>query len=215
MDQNPELGILQQLTVGLPATSPFARLFQVGMRHGMRTYTLGSAWWQGDCGPFWGHNGIVRIAPFRAHCRLPELPGSPPFGGRILSHDQVEAVLMRRAGREVRVLPLEDGSYEAHPPTVVEFVNRDRRWAQGNLQYLNLIPRLGEHPPHRPAPARARGADVPEPAALARLRGPRLRPRGRARPRAGGGGAAPGSRRAPWAPSLRPSPGCSWPSCSA
>ncbi|HEX8375584.1 MAG TPA: glucans biosynthesis glucosyltransferase MdoH [Geminicoccaceae bacterium] len=144
MDQNPELGILQQLTVGLPATSPFARLFQVGMRHGMRTYTLGSAWWQGDCGPFWGHNGIVRIAPFRAHCRLPELPGSPPFGGRILSHDQVEAVLMRRAGREVRVLPLEDGSYEAHPPTVVEFVNRDRRWAQGNLQYLNLIPRLGD-----------------------------------------------------------------------
>ena len=37
-----------------------------------------------------------------AHCRLPDLPGRPPLGGRVLSHDQVEAVLMRRAGWEVR-----------------------------------------------------------------------------------------------------------------
>lgn len=145
LDQNPEVGILQQLIVGLPTPSPFARLFQVGMRHGMRTYTLGSAWWQADCGPYWGHNAALRIAPFLAHCRLPVLPGPAPFGGRILSHDQVEAVLMRRGGQEVRVLPLEDGSYELNPPTVVEFITRDRRWAQGNLQYFNLVTRLDTH----------------------------------------------------------------------
>ena len=78
----PKLGILQSLVVGAPAQSAFARIFQFGMRHGMRPYTMGSAWWAGDCGPFWGHNGLVRIAPFRAHCDLPVLPGKPPLGGR-------------------------------------------------------------------------------------------------------------------------------------
>ena len=75
------LGILQSLVVGLPSRSAFARLFQFGMRQGMRPYTMGSAWWAGDCGPFWGHNALVRIAPFREHCDLPMLPGSPPLGG--------------------------------------------------------------------------------------------------------------------------------------
>ena len=98
MQAHPEIGILQQLIVGLPNLSPFPRIFQFGMRHGMRAYTVGSAWWQGDCGPYWGHNALIRIAPFMAHCRLPELPGRPPLGGRVLSHDQVEAVLMRAAG---------------------------------------------------------------------------------------------------------------------
>lgn len=135
----PRLGILQSLVVGAPTTSAFARIFQFGMRHGMRPYTIGSAWWAGDCGPFWGHNALVRIAPFRAHCELPLLPGAPPFGGPILSHDQVEAVLMRRAGFEVRVLPEESGSWEDNPPTVLEFTRRDLRWCQGNMQYFHLL----------------------------------------------------------------------------
>ena len=75
MQRNPTLGILQTLVVGLPAASPFARVFQFGMRHGMRTYTTGSAWWQGNSGPYWGHNTILRLAPFVEHCRLPRLPG--------------------------------------------------------------------------------------------------------------------------------------------
>ena len=75
------------------------------MRHGMRSYTMGQAWWVGDCGPFWGHNALVRIKPFHEQCDLPILPGKPPLGGHVLSHDQVEATLMRRAGYEVRVLP--------------------------------------------------------------------------------------------------------------
>ena len=139
MEANPRLGILQTLVVGLPSPSPFARLFQFGMRHGMRSYTVGSAWWQGDSGPYWGHNAIIRLAPFIAHCRLPQLGGRPPLGGPILSHDQVEAVLMRRAGFDVRVLPLEDGSYEANPPTLPDFAKRDLRWCQGNLQYVRLL----------------------------------------------------------------------------
>lgn len=139
MQSHPKIGILQSLVVGMPSRSVFARIFQFGMRHGMRPYTMGSAWWTGDCGPFWGHNALVRIAPFREHCHLPTLPGKPPLGGPILSHDQVEATFMRRAGYEVRVLPEEIGSFEENPPTVLDFSRRDRRWCQGNMQYGSLI----------------------------------------------------------------------------
>jgi membrane glycosyltransferase len=139
MQDTPKLGILQSLVVGAPSDSAFARIFQFGMRHGMRSYTMGQAWWAADCGPFWGHNAVLRTAPFMDHCGLPALSGSPPFGGPILSHDQVEAVLMRKAGFEVRVLPVEVGSYEDNPPTVLEFTRRDLRWCQGNLQYLRLL----------------------------------------------------------------------------
>ncbi|WP_298817849.1 glucans biosynthesis glucosyltransferase MdoH [uncultured Roseibium sp.] len=139
MEANPNVGILQSLVVGLPTDSAFARIFQFGMRLGMRSYTIGSAWWQGDCGPYWGHNAVLRLKPFKEHCRLPELPGNGPLSGAILSHDQVEAVLMRRAGYEVRVLPLETGSYEVNPPHLLEFIRRDLRWCQGNLQYRRLL----------------------------------------------------------------------------
>jgi membrane glycosyltransferase len=131
MQIEPKLGILQSLVVGMPSTSAFARVFQFGMRLGMRSYTLGSAWWQGECGPYWGHNAIIRIAPFMAHCHLPPRPD----GTYNLSHDQLEALLMRRAGFEVRVLPEEGASWEENPPTLTEFIRRDLRWAQGNMQY--------------------------------------------------------------------------------
>ena len=108
---NPGVGIIQTLVVGSPSASAFARIFQFGMRAGMRVYTMGAAWWGGDCGPFWGHNALVRVAPFAKHCALPKLDDDR----HILSHDQIEAVLMRRAGFEVRVLPLEWGSFEETP----------------------------------------------------------------------------------------------------
>jgi membrane glycosyltransferase len=146
MEAAPEIGILQPLIVGLPSTSPFARIFQFGMRHGMRAYATGTAWWQADEGSYWGHNAIIRLAPFRAQCRLPVLPGRPPLGGHVLSHDQLEAVLMRAAGHEVRVLPIEDGSFEQNPPTLPDFLGRDLRWCQGNMQYLKLLCRSGIRP---------------------------------------------------------------------
>ncbi|TXL70072.1 glucans biosynthesis glucosyltransferase MdoH [Vineibacter terrae] len=146
---DPRLGIVQSLVVGRPSLSPFARIFQFGMRLGMRSYTLGSAFWQGDCGPYWGHNAIIRLAPFIAHCALPVLPGGGPLAGDILSHDQVEAALMRRAGYEVRVLPEEAGSWEENPPTLLEFIRRDLRWCQGNMQYWKLLAMLGLQPVSR------------------------------------------------------------------
>jgi membrane glycosyltransferase len=149
MQAHPRLGILQSLVVGTPSGSAFARLFQFGMRHGMRSFTLGAAWWHGDCGPYWGHNALIRIAPFRAKCALPVLPGRPPLGGHVLSHDQVEAALMRRAGYEVRVVPVEGESWEDNPPTLQEFTRRDLRWCQGNMQYLKLLGLPGLKPMSR------------------------------------------------------------------
>ena len=140
MQAEPQLGILQSLVIGMPSASAFARLFQFGMRLGMRSYTIGSAWWQADCGPYWGHNAIIRLAPFMAHCELPKLPESALVGGHILSHDQVEAVLMRRAGFAVRVLTDEGESFEQNPPTLIEFIRRDLRWCQGNMQYWHFLP---------------------------------------------------------------------------
>ena len=78
MQANPTLGILQTLVVGQPAESAFARIFQFGMRHGMRTHTVGIAWWQGPSGPYWGHNAIIRLAPLRR----PLPPADPAGGGR-------------------------------------------------------------------------------------------------------------------------------------
>lgn len=149
MEANPKLGILQSLVVGLPTDSAFARVFQFGMRLGMRSYTIGSAWWQGDCGPYWGHNAVLRLKPFKEHCKLPQIPGTGPLSGPILSHDQVEAVLMRKAGYDVRVLPQEGGSFEENPPHLLEFIRRDLRWCQGNLQYRRLIAMPGLKPVSR------------------------------------------------------------------
>jgi membrane glycosyltransferase len=138
MQADPKLGILQGLVVGLPSTSAFARIFQFGMRLGMRSYTIGSAWWQGDCGPYWGHNAVLRLAPFIAHCELPVAKkGSADV--HILSHDQIEAVLMRRAGYDVRVLPEDELGWEENPPTLIEFIRRDLRWCQGNMQYWRFL----------------------------------------------------------------------------
>lgn len=146
---NPRLGILQTLVVGMPSTSVFARVFQFGMRLGMRSYTLGATWWQGDCGPYWGHNALIRLAPFIAHCDLPKLPGDGPLGGWVLSHDQVEAALIRRAGYAVRVLPIDGVSWEENPPTLLEFSRRDLRWCQGNMQYWKLLGLPGLKPVSR------------------------------------------------------------------
>jgi membrane glycosyltransferase len=146
---DPQLGILQGLVVGMPSTSAFARIFQFGMRLGMRSWTIGSAWWQADCGPYWGHNAAIRIAPFKAHCHIPELPGEGVLRGHVLSHDQIEAALMRRAGYEVRVLPEEDLGWEENPPTLIEFIRRDQRWCQGTLQYAFFVGQPGIKPVSR------------------------------------------------------------------
>ena len=139
MQAAPGMGIVQHLTAGLPAAAAFPRLFQFGTRAGMRVWAVGQAVWQGDCGPYWGHNAILRIAPFRAHARLAPLPD----GSVILSHDQVEAAQLSAAGWGVCVWADDDGSYEANPPALPEFLRRDARWQAGNLQYRHLLVRPG------------------------------------------------------------------------
>jgi len=140
--REPRLAIVQHLTVGLPARSPFPRLFQFGMRAGMRSWATALAWWQGDECCYWGHNAAIRIAPFRTHARLPVLPD----GRHILSHDQVEAAMLAGAGWGVRLLPEEDGSAEANPPAFPEFIRRDMRWLAGNLEYVHLLRMQGLRP---------------------------------------------------------------------
>jgi membrane glycosyltransferase len=135
MEADPRIGIVQQLIVGRPAASAFPRLFQFGMRAGMRVWATAQAWWQGPKGPYWGHNAILRVAAFRAHGRLAPLPD----GSTILSHDQVEAIRLHEAGWGVWCWPDESGSMEGNPPALPEFMARDERWAAGNMQYLQLI----------------------------------------------------------------------------
>jgi len=142
MREDPTLGIIQHLTVGLPAASAFPRLFQFGMRAGMRTWATALSWWQGDECVYWGHNAVIRIAPFREHGRLPWLPDGQP----ILSHDQIEAAMLRGAGWGIRLLPEEDGSYEANPPALPEFMRRELRWLAGNLEYRHLLKMPGLRP---------------------------------------------------------------------
>ena len=145
MQKNDNLGILQSLVVGLPSDSAFTRVFQFGMRMGMKSFTLGSAWWQADCGPYWGHNALIRLKPFIEACHLPKLSGKGPMSGWVLSHDQVEATFMRRAGYECRVIADEMGSYEENPPHILEFIRRDLRWCHGNMQYFKLLNEPGLH----------------------------------------------------------------------
>ena len=142
MRDTPSLGIIQHLTVGVPAASAFPRLFQFGMRAGMRTWASALAWWQGDECVYWGHNAVIRIPPFRAHCRLPLLPN----GAHILSHDQIEAAILRGAGWGIRLHAEEEGSYEANPPALPEFTRRELRWLAGNLEYRHLLRLPGLRP---------------------------------------------------------------------
>jgi membrane glycosyltransferase len=86
----------------------------------------------------------LRLEPFIKHCQLPLLAGGGEEGRHILSHDQIEAALMRAAGYHVRVVPREDLGWEENPPTLLEFMRRDLRWCQGNMQYWRflLLPNL-------------------------------------------------------------------------
>jgi membrane glycosyltransferase len=117
----------------------FARLQQFAGRVYGPVVARGIASWQGDDGNYWGHNAIVRVRAFASAAGLPTLTGRKPFGGAILSHDFVEAALLRRAGWAVRMLPTLDGSWEDSPPSLLDAAARDRRWAQGNIQHAAVI----------------------------------------------------------------------------
>ncbi len=146
MDANPRAGIIQSVPYAVGRETLFARMQQFSARLYTPTLVEGLTFWQGRDGNYWGHNAIVRIAPFMEHCELPVLPGREPFGGEILCHDVVEAGLMRRAGWDVWVLPQVMESYEALPANIVDYASRERRWCQGNLQHTGLLRYPGLRP---------------------------------------------------------------------
>ena len=152
MDANPQAGIIQALPVPAGRETLFARLIQFAARLSSPMLASGLAWWQLGEGNYWGHNAILRLKPFAAFCDLPRLPGAPPLGGEILSHDFVEAAFMRRAGFQVWLVPDDSGSWEEVPSNLIDYAARDRRWAQGNLQHLGLLPMRGLHWLSRRAP---------------------------------------------------------------
>ncbi len=123
--------------------SLFARAEQFASRLYGPMLARGLAWWSGDQSNYWGHNAIIRVRAFADHAGLPHLPGRKPFGGHILSHDFVEAALLRRAGWGVHMAPSLRGSYEESPPSLADLIARDRRWCQGNLQHLGVLGAAG------------------------------------------------------------------------
>jgi membrane glycosyltransferase len=136
METNPRAGIIQTMPRLVKAETVFGRIQQFASRLYSPIFAAGLNFWQQDAGNYWGHNAIIRVSPFLTSCGLPVLPGKEPLGGRVLSHDFVEAALMRNAGWEVWFGYDLDGSYEGLPPNLTEYVKRDRRWCQGNLQHM-------------------------------------------------------------------------------
>jgi len=145
MEAHPQVGLLQTLPQLLNGRTLFARLQQFAGRVYGPLIARGIAWWHGAESNYWGHNAIIRVEAFASQAGLPTLRGGKPFGGHILSHDFVEAALMRRAGWGVHMVTALGGSYEESPPTLTDYAVRDRRWCQGNLQHAAVVPARGLH----------------------------------------------------------------------
>lgn len=139
MEEREDIGILQTSPMAVNQISLISRLQQFASHMYGPIFFAGLKFWQMDETGFWGHNAIVRIEPFMKYCALPKLSGGPPFGGEILSHDFVEAALMRRAGWGVWLAYELKDSFEELPPNLLEELSRDKRWCQGNIQHLRLM----------------------------------------------------------------------------
>jgi membrane glycosyltransferase len=145
MAADPQAGIIQSLPLLHNRWTPFARMTQFAGRVYGPLVAAGLSAWHGRDGNYWGHNAIIRTRAFAGAAGLPELTGRKPFGGHVLSHDFVEAALIRRAGYAVFMLPQLAGSYEETPPSLIDLATRDRRWAQGNLQHIKIVGAKGLH----------------------------------------------------------------------
>ena len=143
MEADPDSGIIQTLPLIINRNTLFARVQQFAARIYGPVIAAGLSTWMGRDGNYWGHNAVIRTKAFADHCGLPHLKGKPPMGGHVLSHDFVEAALIRRAGYAVYMLPTLDGSYEESPPSLIDLSARDRRWCQGNLQHMRILPARG------------------------------------------------------------------------
>ena len=150
MEREPQVGILQTAPSVVRARSAFARFHQFASRAYGTVFATGLAALQLGEAAYWGHNALIRTAPFMRLCGLRNLPAFGLFRGPISSHDFVEAAYMGRGGYEVWLEPGLAGSYEEYPPTLIDDLARDRRWTKGNLQHLwLLVCARGLRPAHR------------------------------------------------------------------
>jgi membrane glycosyltransferase len=149
MEAHPRAGIIQTATQAIGHATLHARAQQFASRVTGRLFTLGMQFWQLGESHYWGHNAIIRVQPFMQHCALAAIKGKGGMAGPIMSHDFVEAALMRRAGYQVWLVSDLTGSYEQQPPDLLSELQRDRRWCQGNLQNSRLIAEPGIHRVHR------------------------------------------------------------------
>ncbi|WP_106477244.1 glucans biosynthesis glucosyltransferase MdoH [Phytohalomonas tamaricis] len=149
MEANPNAGIIQSGPIASGSENFYARMQQFSTRVYGPLFTAGLHFWQLGESHYWGHNAIIRVAPFMHYCSLAPLPGRGSLSGEILSHDFVEAALMRRAGYGVWIAYDLPGSYEEMPPNLIDELQRDRRWCQGNLMNFRLFLVKGMHPVHR------------------------------------------------------------------
>jgi len=149
MEANPRAGIVQTAPIAFGRETAYARIQQFASRVYGPAFVAGLHVWQLGQSHYWGHNAIIRVAPFMQHCALGRLPGSGALAGEILSHDFVEAALMRRAGWHVWTAYDLPGSYEETPPNLVADLQRDRRWCRGNLINARLALADSLHPTHR------------------------------------------------------------------
>lgn len=139
MENHPRIGLLQTTFIPVGRETLFCRIMQFSARLYMLPASLGLEFWQGANANFWGHNALIRTRAFLESCGLPTLPGKAPLGGRILSHDIVEAALIGRGGWEAWLLPTLEGTYEELPTNMIDYMQRDRRWCAGNLQHQHFI----------------------------------------------------------------------------
>jgi len=149
MEANPTAGIVQTAPRAAGRDTLYARIQQFSTRVYGPLFTAGLHYWQLGESHYWGHNAIIRLQPFMEHCALAPLPGEGALAGEILSHDFVEAALMRRAGWGVWIAYDLAGSYEEMPPNLLDELKRDRRWCQGNLMNFRLFLARGMHAVHR------------------------------------------------------------------
>ena len=149
MERHPDVGLIQTLPIIVNGISLFARMQQFAGRVYGPLIAHGIAAWHGAEGNYWGHNAVIRTRAFAEQAGLPELGGRKPFGGHIMSHDFVEAALMRRGGWAIHMVPALHGSYEESPPSLIDLAVRDRRWCQGNLQHAAVLPARGLNPVSR------------------------------------------------------------------
>ena len=149
MEAHPDAGIIQTAPKAVGSDTLHGRVQQFAARVTGTLFSVGMQYWQLGESHYWGHNAIIRVQPFMQHCALARLPGRGALSGEVMSHDFIEAALMRRAGYHVWLVPDLGGSYEQVPPNLLEELQRDRRWCLGNLQNFRLFLEPGLHPVHR------------------------------------------------------------------